>query len=775
MNRISLDGQWQLTYFPQNQFKIENPHELRASGAPRITATVPGNVELDLMEAGVLPDLYHGSNIRQLRDWERHEWWYETSFETPAASAGKRTELVFGGADCFATYWLNGERIGESDNMLIAHTFDVTGKLRADGPNALVVRLRSPLLEALQYEYEPSMLALWTNWESLWVRKAPHGYGWDIMPRALSAGLWRSVEVVWHEANEVTDLYAATLKVAPDHSSAQLDVFYQFDVADPALFFDGLEIRLTGTSGSSVFQASQPAVFAAGSMWVTVEQPRLWWPRGYGEAALYELKAELVHRGRVLAARTTTIGIREAELIRSEVTNAEGSGEFLFRVNGVPIMCKGSNWVPLDAFHSRDAARYEQALDLFRDTESNIVRCWGGNVYEDDAFYNLCDRLGIMVWQDFGMACAVHPQAPSFTDKLLAEAKHVLKKLRNHPSILLWCGDNECDQMYIRIQRKPMQNRITRELLPEAVALYDPHRAYLPSSPYLAPGIDSRPGEQLAPERHLWGPRDYYKSKFYQRSNYHFVSEIGYHGCPNLSSLEKFLDADSLWPWQDNEQWLVHSTETIGWNGPYSYRIKLMADQIKELFGAIPDNLPDFILASQVSQAEAKKYFVEMTRLGKWRRTGVIWWNMLDGWPQFSDAVVDYYFGKKLAYHYLRRAQQPVCLMIDEPDSWHVNVHVGNDSLADAAGTYRVWDADSGETLLEGDFAVKANENRKLGSIRISHSDKRVFLMQWTIGGQTHGNHYLLGFPAFALDAYKKWLEPIAALTGEFAADQVGQ
>ena len=151
-----------------------------------------------------------------------------------------------------------------------------------------------------------------------------------------------------------------------------------------------------------------------------------------------------------------------------------------------------------------------------------------------------------------------------------------------------------------------------------------------------------------------------------------------------------------------------------------------MADQIRELFGSVPDSLEDFILASQISQAEAKKFFIESARLKKWRKTGVIWWNMIDGWPQFSDAVVDYYYGKKLAFHYINRVQLPVCIMVDEPENWHVRITAGNDSREPATGSFRIWDADSNETLLEGRFYVEANGNSEIGKIRISHSVRIV-------------------------------------------------
>ena len=188
------------------------------------------------------------------------------------------------------------------------------------------------------------------------------------------------------------------------------------------------------------------------------------------------------------------------------------------------------------------------------------------------------------------------------------------------------------------------------------------------------------------------------------------------------------------------------------------YENRMLANEEKEFFGEAPDKLEDFILSTQITMAEGKKFFVEMTRLNKWRSTGVIWWNIMDGWPQLSDAVVDYYFNKKLAYYYIRRVQQPVCVMVDEPKDWHCRVVVGNDSREDASGHYRLWDGDSDETLLEGDYAAKANENLEVGRVPVFHSGKRLFLMEWTASGKRYGNHYVQGMPPFSLEQYKSWL-----------------
>jgi beta-mannosidase len=771
MKTIPLNAQWTVTHFLEGAFTVHDPEELRRLDIPLLAAAVPGNVELDLLRAGEIEDPYIGSNVQSLRSLETHEWWYLGTFSTPPELKGKRIDLVFHGVDCLATYWLNGAELGETSNMFIEHRFDVTRHLRADAPNELAVRICSAVLAARRYQYDPAQMAMSTNWDQLWIRKAPHSYGWDIMPRAVSAGIWRPVELQVHETMEWADIYYHT--IAANEDTASLGVHYQFRTED-ALLNEYL-IRVSGVFEESTFIHTAPVSFTAGEFAITFPRPALWWPRGYGKANLYNVTAELLYKGNVVDTRVDKIGVRTIELIRTEITTAEQPGEFLFRVNNIPVLCKGSNWVPADMFHSRDSARYDAMLDLAVDIGCNILRCWGGNVYEDHAFFDRCDREGLMVWQDFAMACACYPQTPEFQEVIRKEAVSVVRKLRNHASLALWCGDNECDDSFRWRSLDPAHNKLTREVLPEVVHQCDPYRPYLPSSPYWSPQVVKTGNTNLMPEQHLWGPRDYYKSLFYTESTNHFTSEIGYHGSPNIGSIKRFLDPEFLWPWRDNLQWQIHCTDPVPGRSNYGYRVQLMADQIAEMFGSIPSEMEDFVLASQISQAEAKKFFVEMTRLRKWRRTGIIWWNLIDGWPQFSDAVVDYYFGRKLAYHYLKRVQQPVCLMIDEPENWRVRVIMGNDTQKPAQGTYRVWDGDTSEELLAGGYSSLANENRELGAIRASRGEQRLLLMSWTVDERTCGNHYIHGAPPFNFQKYQGWLRLIASLPDGFNTEEVGK
>jgi beta-mannosidase len=786
VTRISLDGDWQLTYFPQGERSIAHPDDLPSAGLDSLPASVPGNVELDLQRAGRLPDPFYADNIRLLRPLEACEWWYTREFTLEPAGP-PQWDLVCAGLDTLATVWLNGVEVGRAANMLVEHRFDVTSALRP-GVNRIAVRLESATLRARSFHYDAVAMSWEQREEGLFIRKAPHMWGWDIMPRAVSAGIWRSIWLESRPATAIEQLYYWTADAGPD--GATLGVRFQFRTDAPVL--DGYTLRWRGVCGDHAFDFEWPVEFVAGGCRIPVPGAWLWWPKGYGDPALYTVTAQLCRDGQVLAERIDRVGIRKLVVDRTATAGQPWSpgpaapgtarvdippdpaSHFVFVVNGEPIMVKGANWVPLDAFHSRDAGRLEQAVALFDDLGCNMIRCWGGNVYEDGRFFDLCDEKGIMVWQDFAFACCRYPQTEDFLAQVRTEVQAVAEKLRNHPSLAIWCGDNEIDMAYLADGLSPEHNRLTREVIPQALHRCDPQRAYVPSSPYAPPAVAGGPDVWTrTPEQHLWGPRGYYKSPFYTQHSAHFIGEIGYHGCPNVASLRRFISPAALWPWQDNDEWQVHAVYHWRHHAIDRDRIKLMANQVRELFGFIPGDLETFTLASQITQAEAKKFFVETTRLRKWRTSGILWWNVLDGWPQFSDAIVDYYFVPKLAYHYIRRAQQAVCLILGEPGpDKYLPVVVSNDTRRPVEVHYRVWAAE-GETVAAGTASVPANQNWQVHRIRTYAGDQRLYLMTWEVDGQTFGNHYLAGYPPISLEHYRKtWLPTIAALPRPFDASR---
>jgi beta-mannosidase len=271
---ISLDGQWKLYYFPQGERQIRHPDQLKTQGLTAIDATVPGEAVLDLSRKGVLPaDLLYGENITKLKPYELYEWWYQREFPTPVGITGQRVELLFHEVDCLANYWLNGKPLGETANALIEHHFDVTGKLNSAGPNILTIRLRSPVIEADSKEYDPAyrIYSGRTNQEAAWIRRAPHSFGMDIMPRAISAGLWRPVELFVHSRHEITNMYFATTAIEPGR--ARLAV--AFELATDLTLLPRLQLKVEGHCGESTFSYTHKVEFSKGWYEFDLQNPRL--------------------------------------------------------------------------------------------------------------------------------------------------------------------------------------------------------------------------------------------------------------------------------------------------------------------------------------------------------------------------------------------------------------------------------------------------------------------------------------------------------------------
>lgn len=763
---VSLDGTWTLRYGPQTKDAPTDPFELAASSFASLPAMVPGNVELDLMAAGMLPELSVGNNVELVRKLEGHRWFYQRSFVTPAHGEDDRVELVFGGIDCIATVFVNGQRAGEARNMLIAHRFDVTALLRPAGEaNDLVVRIDSAVLEGRKYHPTPLEGAQVANWEALHIRKAPHMYGWDIMPRIVSAGLWRSVRLEVIPPTRIVDVYFDTMRVDVNGRWAQLLVVWDLTTDRPSLDAFTVRTGLCDPAGKVCLTMDRPALCTHGQVQFRLEEAQLWWPRGYGQQPLYLLRVELVDAdGTVIDRCEKRVGIRTVQLRKTDLTTPEKPGEFTFIVNGQAIYAQGTNWVPLDALHSRDPQHLASTIAMVVDLNCNMIRCWGGNVYEDHAFFDLCDEHGILIWQDFALACAIYPQDDELAEQVRIEARSIIRRLRHHPSVALWAGNNENDEAFLwhRPWLDPNIDRLSRQVLPAAVHSLDPHREYLPSSPYHSPAFVAAGQVQTQkPEEHLWGPRDDYKQPYYAQAKCHFISEIGYHGCPSVGSLQKMMDADHLWPWQNNDQWLTHCVRPMPRAEVYNYRIPLMAKQIALIFGEVPQTIDDYVLASQISQAEALKFFIELWRMNQPRTGGMLWWNLRDGWPIISDAVVDYYGVKKLAYHCIQRSQADLCITVGEPNDGRQAVWMLTHRPVQKPVTVTIRDLDRG-LLYEADLPAGADQNRVLGHLPTA-KQAAMWKIEWSLDGKPAGvNHYLAGPRPFPLHCMRGWLKELA-------------
>lgn len=642
-----------------------------------IPATVPGTVHTDLLGAGLIPDPYWRDEADRLGWIAEKEWIYRTALPMDSAFlAHERVELRFKGLDTFARVRLNGREILRADNMFREWSVEVARLLRV-GANELEVRFESPLRvgRALREAY-PHPLPMDHDAGSpptrAFVRKAAYQYGWDWGPRLVTSGIWREVELVAWSGVRLTDFHTATASLAPDR--ARLAAFVEVEVTPQAVerFGEGgrLSVTVEVASPQRAFpRVRQSAQVEAGVhtfvLPVEIRRPRLWWPNGLGEPHLYTIQAE-VRGGGFSDRRTTRAGVRTVEL----VVDPDSVGEsFHFRVNGVPVFAKGANVVPLDHFVPR--VTEDDYRRLFRDVveaHMNMLRVWGGGVYPPDVFYDLADRHGILIWQDFMFANAMVPGDSAFLASVRAEAADQIRRLRGHPSLALWCGNNEIDEGWrrwgwARGYASPADSAAVERayaavfygILPDAVSRHDPSRAYWPSSPMLGWGD---PESLKRGDSHYWGvwhggePFEVFRDKLPR-----FASEYGFQGFPAVETLWAFTLPE--------DRSLDHPVLRAHQKHPRGFEI------IREYMARdypVPAGLEEFAYVSQLLQARGMRVAFEAHRRARPRTMGTLYWQLNDTWPVVSWSSRDW-FGRWKALHYAaKEAFAPLLVSLVEQD-----------------------------------------------------------------------------------------------------------
>jgi len=754
-----------------NDWTLYYRHQQDGGAWKSVPAQVPGEVNLDLLRAGLVPDPSVGTNVYAHLPLEQNEWKYVRRFAKVAPSAGGSVWLKFGGVDTRAEYFLNGKRLGASENMYVPVAFDIT-ELQQDD-NELVVHLKSVL-------GCPDIGVLGRNrrggTDVEYVRKAQHSFGWDIMPRLVTAGIWKSVSVEAVPAVRFENFHFFTKSIDAKTRLAVGGVDYR--IVAPWRYLHRAKLRLTlARKGRTVLRKENTVHFYQTRDWLGVRNADLWWPRDAGEPALYDLTAEFVDEtGAVLATDRRKVGYRTVELDRRDWESAEDPGTFRFLINGEPIYMHGCDITPMDACHSRDPQHLKKCCEMLVDLNCNMVRSWGGGIYEDEAFFDFCDANGILVWQDFAMGNVQPVQRDDYARAIEEEASVVVKRLRSHACLGLWCGNNEIDRCMLtwgRAMPDPDGERISRFVLPRVLREFDPFTPYLPSSPLWSMKLVKKynNGQEgkgaVAPisQDHLWGPRErYYKGAFWTNSPATFVSETGVHGCPNVASLKRMMTPEGLYPWPDkanphafNDEWNCKSAiaypdqaKEMGSN-----RNALMSRQVKTLFGSVPADLETFVAESQAYQAEALRCWVGTFRCRKGRTWGMLWWNLRDGWPIISDGVVDYYFGKKRAYEVLKAIQQPQLVQLC--DGAARGLMAVNDRLYPVKGHVVARDAESGRVIYDQEVELPRNGVLKLMDYP-TLKGRGMVVIDYTFEGVKRTNRCLYGEPPFDFNAYSHWL-----------------
>ncbi len=601
-----------------------------------VAASVPGDVHLDYERAGIIADPFFGTNHDNCRWMEEWDWWYRAEVTPPQPGPGQRLHLLFEGLDVFATVYLNGAKVGANRNMFTPLRIDVTDNVKP-GANRLEVCLASPVSPPDRMP-SPEVRG-YGNPLRLQVRKAQSCYGWNITPRLVTIGIWKPVSWLLVDEVELDDVHVRTLSVGPD-GTAEVEALVEVRRNHGAL--GPVEVELTVAGQVRRLEFACVDVGGRSAERFTVPRAKLWWPHNHGGQPLYDYGAVLRRGGVERDRRSGRFGIRTVELIQE--SGSDGTTSFIVAVNGKKIFLKGMNWTPVDAIYARiDEARYRALLVATKDANINALRVWGGGIYEHDSFYDLCDTLGILVTHDFMFACGCYPQDTAFLDEVRREAEFQVRRLRRHPCLVAWFGDNENDVLADMSFNYPTyrNNRLSKEILRDVVRAHAPFVPYVPTSPYSPTVYDQN--SPLEGDCHLWAHGQSYKAELYVGQKPRMVTEIGHMGMPDISVIERFVSAEKRWPiW--NEEYLTHGSDCTRLD--QRGLLQTIWQSIKARGWEEPSSLEDLIDKSQRLHSEASEFWIELYG-GQPDCWGIFLWSLSDCWPQISPAYIAYPFNPK--------------------------------------------------------------------------------------------------------------------------------
>jgi beta-mannosidase len=637
------------------------PPAIVAAGA--IPATVPGTVHTDLLAAGLIPDPYLDDHERQLGWIGVTDWRYQTTFDWTAGEPDECVELTFDGLDTIADVELNGHRIARTANMHRSYRIDVRDHL-VPGTNALAVTFASAVRHADQASLDLGARPHVNHHPYNAIRKMACNFGWDWGPDLVTAGIWRPVTLrSWRTARLVTVRPVVTVVGTVGTVTVHMEL---------ARSGDGPDLTVSATIGDVEASATIEPGQTATTVTAAVDDVQRWWPRGYGEAHLYDLTVRLGEgSSAALDQWHGRVGFRTVVL---DTRPDEQGTPASFVVNDVPVFVKGANWIPDDAFpHRVTPSRYAQRLSQAAEAGVNLLRVWGGGIYEDDAFYAECDRRGLMTWQDFLFACAAYSEEEPLRSEVIAEARENVVRLMPHPSLVLWNGNNENVWGYadwgwdVRLDGKSWGGGYYDEVLPAIVAELDPGRPYSAGSPSsFGPG--HHPNDAAHGTMHIW---DVWNQLDYTRYRSHrprFVAEFGWQGPPTWATLRRAISDDPLTP--ESPGMLAHQKAAEG-------NFKLTGGLIPHL--PLPSTMDDWHWAMSLNQARAVRTGIEYFRSLSPYCTGSVMWQLNDCWPAISWSAIDGDGRRKPLFYALRAAHADRLLTV-QPDGDELRVVIINDT-----------------------------------------------------------------------------------------------
>ncbi|MEW6194072.1 MAG: glycoside hydrolase family 2 protein [Bacteroidota bacterium] len=701
------------------KFEIKNNWQFNQNGNDKwYPAFVPGQIHTDLLENKLIDDPYFGINEQNLQWIGEKNWNYKTVFEVNEEILNKKNiEMVFKGLDTYADVFLNGEKILSADNMFREWKVNCRSLLKP-GSNELLVKFRNVFDENMpKWENAPYRLMAYDNNDqadiklNMYSRKAGYHYGWDWGPRLVTYGIWRPVYIeAW---DDVKLNYVFVVQKNVTKENAEINTGFEIESEDTLQA--AIKVFVNGEELIRKQVELKPGINKP-ILNFNLINPRLWWSNGLGEQYLYNFKF-VVETENCTTEKSEKIGIRSLEIIREKDQYGKS---FYVKLNGIPVFAKGANYIPQDNFVNRIAPeRYEHIVKSAADANMNILRIWGGGIYQDDQFYELCDKYGILLWHDLMFACAMYPSDQQFYESVKYELIDNIKRIRNHSSIALYCGNNENDIGWFKWGWKTKYNEVDQkkyeaslkylfhEFIPSIIEEVDSTRYYHPSSP-------SADWAQFSPDEgdvHYWSV--WHGKEPFEKFNHNigrFMSEYGFQSYPEMNSIKKFTNPED----RDlhSEVMLSHQRCMSDERRDKEYGNRLIQWYMDRQFNQ-PKDFENYIYVAQVLQAEGIKSAIEAHRRNMPKCMGSMYWQIDDCWPVASWSSIDYY-GKWKALHYYARNSYSQILAAPYFNNGQIDFYVVSDKLEDTEATLEIRTLDfSGTSLFSRiiPITVKANSS----------------------------------------------------------------
>ena len=730
---IGLDGQW----------------KFRQSGSDTWNAaTVPGDIHIDLYKLGQIRDPYFSDHYKDCAWVVQKDWEFIRDFEVGTDFLRNDCiHLVINGNATFREVYLNGELLGKTDNMFLQYRYEVKGRLQT-GINRVRVLLRSTLREMEQYPYQKYYSCF--NLPRIFTRKAQCHFGWDWAPNMPGYGIWQSVSLEGESQYAIRDVRYRTTIDGNISFFTKLSYNVREDAYAPFAEADELAVYVAQEPGTAVdvtkdLRAKIHVKGKQNFINVKLDAPQLWYPSGWGSPHLYHWKIVLLRRGEELDSHSGRLGIREVRLVE-EPLDVETMG-FRFEINGKRVYIKGSNWVPAECFTGviRDDT-YRSLIALAREGDLNLLRVWGGGIYEKDIFYELCDENGIMVWQDMMFACADIPDDDdAFRKRAIEECAWQVRRLRNHPCIIYWCGGNEKTGTYKLMMK--YGDQLVNYTMQGICNHLDGTRPYGRQSPcsFTDVGNDFNSGDSHANSMAAASESspEKYREALAEIGTV-FNSESAILGPARLRSIRRFIPADKLWPtnglWE--ERFLKNPYDPNALT--FLQREKFFAEG---LFGPF-DSLEEFLKKAMTAQGEILRSEAEYHRSKQWFSGGFLNWMFNDIWPTGTWSIIDYYCQPKAAYYMLKRAFRPIAPIFRQNADGRITLHLVNDTPEDIEGLLVY-----GEQTLDGRILwnrtrpgtlAQACQSALIGTpdVELSKRHDAYLFAEYTVNGEKMDTNY---------------------------------